>query len=531
MIVDDQHEVLAFLSTPAAYAVADGPGPAPPAVERIDTHSAAVFLVGDDAYKLKRAVRYDYLDFSTLERRRRFCEAEVALNRRTAPHVYLGVVPVTREESGQLALGGAGVSIEWLVHMRRFPDDQLLDRLAARGALPPALMPRLAQSIARLHTTAAPCPGRSGLGAMRWVVEGNERGLREEGAGRLDRDYCEHVLARTRQELDVQAVRLDARADAGWIRVCHGDLHLGNIVLLDGEPVLFDAVEFNNDISCIDVLYDVAFLLMDLWRRDLRRDANELFNHYIGHYIGHDIRAAFDVAQCDALALLPLFLSCRSAVRAKTSATASRLQPDEAHADELVAAARAYLLEAEQTLVPTAPVLVAIGGHSGSGKSTVSRAVAADVGRVPGALHLRSDVLRKRLAGVDETVRLPAEAYTPAAHERVYAELSLWVRAVLSAGHSAIADAVFAREDERLAIEAAAVAAGARFVGVWLEAPSDVLMQRVERRVGDASDATAAVVARQLARGVAAVEWPVVEASGSPEVVERRVRAALERVL
>lgn len=523
MVVDDQHELLAFLSTPAAYAVARAGRPTPSAVERIDTHSAAVFLVGDDAYKLKRAVRYDYLDFSTLERRRQFCEAEVALNRRTAPHVYLGVVPVTREASGRLAVGGVGVPIEWLVHMRRFPDDQLLDRLATRGALPQALMPPLAQSIARLHTTAARCTGRSGRGAMRWVVEGNELGLRDEGAGRLDADRCERVVARTRQELDVQASRLDARAEAGWIRVCHGDLHLGNIVLLDGEPVLFDAVEFNDDMSCIDVLYDVAFLLMDLWRRDLSRHANELLNHYV--------RSTFDAAQCDALALLPLFLSCRSAVRAKTSVTASRLQPDEAHAAHLVAEARAYLLEAEQTLAPSTPVLVAIGGHSGSGKSTVSRAVAADVGRVPGALHLRSDMLRKRLAGVDETARLPAEAYTPDAHERVYAEVFRWAQAALAAGHSVIADAVFAKEDERRAIEATALAAGARFAGVWLEAPFDVLMHRVERRVGDASDATAAVVAGQLARGADAVQWAVVQAVGSADEVEQRVRAALRQVL
>lgn len=521
MVVDDQHEVLALLSAPACYAVAGHPRP--DTVDRIDTHSATVFLVGADAYKLKRAVRYDYLDFSTIDRRRRFCAAEVALNRRTAPQLYLGVVPITREADGRLALGGAGRPVDWLVHMRRFPDARLLDRLAARGALPATVMPQLARSIARLHVSAERCLGRSGSGAMRWVVEGNERGLRDEGADRLDVGRRDRVIEQTRQALEAQAARLDARSGAGWIRVCHGDLHLGNIVLLDDGPVLFDAVEFNDDISQIDVLYDLAFLLMDLWRLDLRSHANELFNQYV--------RMTFDAEQCEALALLPLFLSCRSAVRAKTSVTASRLQPIAAHATELIATADAYLVEAEQTLTPSTSTLVAIGGLSGSGKSSVARSIAASVGRAPGALHLRSDVLRKQRAGVEETVRLPAESYTPEAHVRIYAEMMRWAQSTLAAGHSVIADAVFSTEGERRAIEDTAHAAGATFAGIWLEAPVEVLARRLAQRIGDASDATPAVVTQQLWRGVGDVRWSIVQAAGSPDDVERRVRAALAPVL
>ncbi len=284
MIVEDQHELIEFLSQPSAY-------PAPvDAVERIDTHSATVFLVGPHAYKLKRAVRYDYLDFSTLARRRTFCEAEVALNRRTAPALYLGVVPVTREQEGRLAIGGAGEPIDWLVFMRRFPDDQLFDRLAARGALEVGLMPLLARAIARLHATAEQRPDKGGVDGLRWVVDGNEQGLTEQGAGVLDEALCARVIERSRTALDRHAPLLETRRQRGCVRVCHGDLHLGNIVLLDREPVLFDAVEFNDDISCIDVLYDAAFVLMDLWRLDLRPHANELFNTYVSESFSHGRR-------------------------------------------------------------------------------------------------------------------------------------------------------------------------------------------------------------------------------------------------
>lgn len=543
MIVTDQQEVLAFLSTPTAYppavvdaspacgAPADPAGSGSPgdtferidAVERIDTHSATVFLIGGHAYKLKRAVRYDYLDFSTLEARRRFCHAEVALNRRTAPGLYLGVVPVTREADGGLALGGVGSPVEWLVHMRRFADHQLLDRVAARGALDVALMPPLARAIARLHGGAARCGRRAGADAMRWVVDGNARGLLEEGQGLLDVEACRRLIEDTETVLARQSARLDARARDGWMRACHGDLHLGNIVLIADEPVLFDAVEFNEDLSCIDVLYDVAFLLMDLWRLHLRRHANALLNTYVGETLTAD--------RCDALALLPLFLSCRSAIRAKTSATASRLQPDRAHAEPLARAARAYLEEAASSLRPVPPALIAIGGLSGTGKSTLARAIAPGLGVIPGALVLRSDVARKRLLGAAETDRLAADAYTPEWNARVYAELRSWARHTVRAGHSVVVDAVFGDDGERRAMEAVATEAGAAWAGLWLHAPAAERHHRVAARRRDASDATVEVVAQQATHDVGEVRWPRVEASGPPDVVAQRARDALRRVL
>ena len=203
---------------------------------------------------------------------------------------------------------GHGDAIDWLVEMKRFDQETLFDRLAERGRLDIATMGPLASAIANLHAGARIRTDHGGRAGMAWVADGNAREFLEHGAGVLDPALCARLAAETRTELCRHAARLDARCRAGLVRECHGDLHLRNICLLDGAPTIFDGVEFNDDISCIDVLYDVAFALMDLWRRGLRSHANTLFNEYIS--------ATGDV---DALCLLPLFLSCRAAVRAKTA--------------------------------------------------------------------------------------------------------------------------------------------------------------------------------------------------------------------
>jgi hypothetical protein len=509
VIVQDQTEQIECLLDPATFGSGAG-------VERIDTHSAVVVLVGEAAYKLKRAVRYDYLDFSTPELRRWACEAEVALNRRTAPGVYLGVVAVTREADGRLAVGGAGTPVDWLVHMRRFDNAGLLDRLAADGRLDESLMAPLALAIAGLHAMADRRDDQGGLAGMTWVIDGNASGFADEARGVLDRDACERVIAATRRALARHAAVLERRRREGRVRVCHGDLHLGNIVVIDGRPVLFDAIEFNDRISCIDVLYDLAFLLMDLWRLGLRRHANELFNTYL--------TAA---GEWEGLSLLPLFLSCRSAVRAKTTATASVLQVDAPHAAALAAAAREYLAAAAAFLEPAPAGLVAIGGWSGTGKSTQARRIAGSIGAAPGALVLRSDVVRKAIFGVSQTTRLPDEAYTPEVSRRVYEMLADRAAATLAGGHSAIVDAVFEHADARRRFAELATARGVPFAGIWLDAPAPLLLERVDGRRDDASDATASVVMGQSRRDPGPIEWTHVDATGTVEQVERAVRAAL----
>ena len=503
MVTEDQSGVIGFLSSPVAHRGTP--------VERIDTHASIVFLAGDRALKLKRAVRYDYLDFSTAERRRLMCEAELRINRRTAPAIYRRVVPVTREADASLALDGRGTPVDWLVEMERFDQNQLLDRLAARGALDEAAMRPLAAGIAQFHRAAEERRDHGGAQGMRWVVDGNASGFAEQEAGILDPARCAVLTADTHQAIDRHAALLDGRRDAGFVRQCHGDLHLRNIVLLDGHPTLFDAIEFNDEIACTDTLYDLAFLLMDLWRRQLPRHANVVWNGYLA--------SAEDTG---GIPLLPLFLSCRAAVRAKTSATAARLQAEAQPRRDLEALARDYLAMALHLLHPPSPCLIAVGGLSGSGKSALAMGLAPSIGAVPGAVVVRSDEIRKELSGVDPLVRLGADAYTAEMSGRVYAAVNERAGAIVRGGHAAIADAVFSREADRDAIEWTAAAAGVRFIGFWLDAPRSTLVTRVEGRRLDASDADAAVVDRQLEEETGPIRWHRIDASADAATVLQR---------
>lgn len=510
MITEDQSEVVALLGSPATHAGAS--------VERIETHASIVFLAGTRAWKLKRAVLYDYLDFSTAERRGAMCEAEVRLNQRTAPALYRGVVAITREPDGSLRLGGSGAPVDWVIEMVRFDQEGLFDRLAARGALRLDLMRPLASAIARFHLSAERRFDHGGKRGMAWVIDGNATGFAEQGLGILDPAACADLTDRAHDALDREGGRLDARRDEGFVRQCHGDLHLRNIVLADGRPTLFDAVEFNDEIACIDVLYDVSFLLMDLWRRKLPRHANAVWNGYLA-----------DTLDYAGVPAVPLFLSCRAAVRAKTSATAANLQADEQRRTELQAMARDYVTLARQLLQPPPPCLIAIGGFSGSGKSSLARLLGPWVGAVPGAVVIRSDEIRKRLCGVEPLHRLGADAYAPDMSRRVYATVAEHADEIVRGGHAAIADAVFARLEEREAIEHTAAAAGVPFVGLWLDAPESELIARSERRRFDASDADAAVIRHQVAQGTGRMSWQRIDASLPLEQVLQRATFVLTR--
>ena len=294
-----------------------------------------------------------------------------------------------------------------------------------------------------------------------------------------------------------------ARERAGRVARCHGDLHLGNIVLLDGAPVLFDAIEFDPKIATGDVLYDLAFLLMDLIERGLTPAANIVLNRYL-----NETRRAEDL---DALAALPLFLSLRAAIRAKV--TAERWAQGGEHA-RVEQSARDYFALAGRLLAPPPPTLLAVGGLSGTGKSLLARALAAEILPEPGAVVLRSDVERKVLFGLAEADRLPETAYAGDVTTQVYALLADRARRVTGAGHSAIVDAVYADPGERAAI-AQSAPAGA-FHGLFLTADLSVRLSRVGARRGDASDADAAVARRQEHYDLGGMQWTLVEASGSP---------------
>lgn len=479
----EQQQALAALAAGMVEGLAAGP------VERIDTHSAIIFLADDRAYKVKRAVKFPYLDFSTLARRERFCRREMELNRRTAPDLYIGVEPLTRD-GDRWRLGGGGKPVEWVLVMRRFGQDALFDRMAEEGRLDAALLRRAVDNIVRFHATAESVLD---AGDLRWVVEENLEELRAAPTLFPGPDVADYAR---RSQAAFEQVRplLAERQRRGWVRRGHGDLHLHNICLLDGEPVLFDAIEFNDDLACTDVLYDFAFLLMDLVHRDLPALANVALGRYV---------AGIETAA--ALAALNLFCSLRAAIRAKVGVPALKTARDPG---ALKAEMASYFALARRFLDPVPARLVAIGGLSGSGKTTLAAALAPALGGRLGALHLRTDVIRKRLAGVADDKRLPPESYTKAASDRVYAEMLALADAALRAGWPVIVDAVFQDLAERHACAALAAKHGVRFDGVWLTAPAEQLRERVTARRGDASDATADVVALQLRRAVPVEDWP-----------------------
>ncbi len=462
------------------------PGP----VTRIDTHAAVVLLSGDRAYKMKRAVQFTFLNFSTLDRREHALRTELELNRRTAPDLYLRVLPITRTNGGALAIDGQGSPVEWLLEMRRFSADAPLDRLAERGLLTLPTMDELAAVIAAFHEVAAPRPDRGGFNGMREIIEENAENLRELTGPIFEASDVEEVTQSANAALDRSRMLLDARRAAGLVRHCHGDLHLANIVMIDDHPVLFDCLEFNEDYACIDVLYDLAFVVMDLLERDLAEHAHRLLQGWLD-------RTTDD----GGLALLPLFLATRAIVRAKVEAFRARECQEQAGHRRAAEQAAAYFALAKRSLVPAPPRLVAVGGRSGTGKSAVAMAVAPRLGALPGAIVLRSDIIRKRMLGETPTTRLPASAYAPDISARVYALMAERARLLLSAGHSVIADAVFALPQERAQIEEAARGLAVPFSGVWLTAPEAILEARVAARREDPSDADGKVIQRQRSIG------------------------------
>lgn len=489
-VVEDQSEVIAFLAERLAP------------VRRIDTHGAVVFLSGERAYKLKRAVKFPYMDFSTAARRAAMCAAEIDVNRRLAPEIYLGVAPVRRTEGRGLVLGEPGEpcvgAVDWVVVMRRFDEEGLLDRMATRGALTPELMTALGARVARFHDgLPAISSGFSGPDDYRHSVAADVRQMREAG-DRLDPVTSEALAEAMPGALEPFADLVARRLAAGAVRRCHGDLHLRNIVLLGGQPVPFDAIEFSDKIANIDVLYDLAFALMDLSRQGLDALANRLLNEWLWRI------AELPMAPHDsALALLPLFLSRRAAIRAYVDSAITAVSGGDN------APARAYQKAALGFLQPMPPRLLAVGGLSGSGKTTLALKLAPGIGRTPGAVVVRSDVERKRLAGIALEERMPAGSYSPEASARVYAALLARAERILRAGHSVVLDAVFARADERRAAEDLAARVGVPFEGLWLDVPKEVAQARVAARKGDASDATPDVVERQFGYDLGRIDWKI----------------------
>lgn len=507
MQMEDQSAVIAYLSSPEAFA--DGTE----SVGRATTHISEIFIGKSRVYKLKRAVKYPYLDFSTKDLRLKFCEAEVRLNRRTAADLYRGVRPVTQDGSGAFYVGHAGRVVDWVVEMAPFEQDRQFDRLGDAGKLDRHVMEHLADNIATFHAHAEARHDGGGRAGIAMTIEGNAKAFAENGRDIVDRAKVSALTELQYADLSEISVLLENRRMNGCVRHCHGDMHLGNIFLgIDGEPVLFDAIEFNEAFATIDVLYDLAFLLMDLDRRGLGTLATVVMNRYM------DITGA-----AWGLVTLPLFMSLRAAIRSHVACTQAKTISDPAIQKARSVEAREYLDMALNYLKMPEPRLIAVGGLSGSGKSRAARELARHVGARPGARVVRSDVLRKRIAGVHPLDKLGPDGYTTDMTERTYQAVYDEARTVLATGHSVVADCVFSKPEERAAIEAVAAEMDVPFLGLWLEADVTTMQDRVETRTKNASDANAEVVKMQLSYDLGDIAWHRIDSSGPREQTDARV--------
>ena len=488
-----QERVFAYLTDPATH----------PRVQRIDTHAASVFLEGERALKIKRAVHFPYLDYSTLAKRKAACDEEMKINRQFAPQIYRRVVPITQTNDGSLDIDGDGTAVEFAIEMTRFDERQTFDHLAEAGPPDPALVDAIADAIAASHLNAPLAPGAPWITSIPAFIEGNTKAFRT--AACFEKSAIDDLRNASLSAFSRIRELLEQRGRQGDVRRCHGDLHLANIVLIGGKPVLFDAIEFDPDIASVDVLYDLAFPMMDFIRYGRHAAANALLNRYL---------RKTSIDNLDALSALPLFMSLRAAIRANV--LLARLGPTCHDKASVMQSARAYFELAQQLMHPPAPTLVAVGGLSGTGKSVLARALAPDVTPQPGAVVLRSDVLRKQLFQVSETDRLPESAYQPQVTEQIYETLGQRAVRILSQGHSVVVDAVFAREMERAAIRDAAHKLSIGFVGLFLVTDLATRLNRVGRREADASDAALEIAGLQEKYNIGAVDWAVIDASGTP---------------
>lgn len=468
----------------------------------VQTHISYIFLGPDAVWKLKKAVHLPFVDFTRIEDRHHFCQRELALNAAAAPGLYRDVVPIVRQPDGSLAVDGsvdvvsddanAPDVVDWVVRMARVPAGDFLDVKAAASGLPPELLDRIADAVAAWHMALPPVTGlRPDMAA---ITHGNVDSAVTAGLAQIDVfAWRDAMLAGLRR----CAAWADARAAAGFVRRCHGDLHLGNLCLWQGKPVLFDALEFDEALATIDVGYDLAFLLMDLEHRIDRVAANRVLNRYVAR-----------TGDADLVGGLAVFLSMRAMIRAHVEARSG-------HAGRIAG----YLSAAMRYLDPHPPLVIAIGGLPASGKSTLARALAPLLGAAPGALVLRSDEIRKRRHGVEPEHRLPQSAYTEAKSTEVFGELARLVATAAGSGHTVIADATFMDLAHRSLIEASAQQAGVPFVGVWLSAPQPILEQRIAARAGDASDATVDVLRDAVLADPGAGAWHAVDATDQASAV------------
>ena len=463
-------------------------------VRLLETHISWVLLTGDYAYKIKKPVNLGFVDFTSLAMRRHYCLAELRLNRRLAPAIYRDVVEIRGDESAPI-IEGDGPVLDYAVRMREFPQSALASQALARGSFGAAEIDRLAALIARFHGQAPVATGSDRLGAPETVLAAARQNFEQLLARRLrTRDTAAlRALERwTDREFAALRETLAGRKRDGFVRECHGDLHLRNIALLDGEPVPFDCIEFNDELRWIDVMNEVAFLMMDLEDRRRGDLAWRFLNRYLettGDYAG--------------VRVLRFYAVYRSLVRAKVHLLRSR-QPGLPRAGRarLNDAFKEYVVLAQRLAQPRRTGLVITHGLSGCGKTTTTQPLADTLG----AVRMRSDIERKRMHGLaplsSSGSAVGVGIYTRSANTATYRRLGELAGIVLQAHYPALVDATFLKRTEREAFRALAEKHDAPFVILDFHAPLAVLRERVQQRrthARDASEADLRVLERQVA--------------------------------
>ncbi|MBL4741078.1 MAG: AAA family ATPase [Sneathiella sp.] len=506
-----QQEILAFLKN--APHLWDTQSSEPEDIERIETHGATVLLGKYYALKLKKAVYFDHMDYSTSEKRRLFCEKELTLNRKTAPALYLDTLPIYVNLDESFSFDAGDHVADHLLKMRRFPKGNRLDEYIDREDLSLELQEKLADAVISLHTTAKIVASEKVVPDFCDVIHKNFQQL--DG-------FCPHIL----DLKDVQDYRqrlnsfvkdqnnlLTSRITDQWVRWGHGDLHLQNICLLEGEPLLFDAIEYQDDFVISDVLYDLSFLIMDLWERNLKAAANSIFNRYLT-----GMNCMLKPQGLQGLQLLPFYLSMRAGIRTHVAGNRYLQSHDEEDKDAFEAQTRHLFGSSQSYLSPSPAQMIAIGGFSGSGKSTLARHLAPFIGATPGAVRIRSDEIRRQLIGWDEFSKMPQSAYTSEQSAAVYKQMAICAKAVLQTGHSVILDAVLDRECDQLSFEQVAKDLQIPFTGIWLNVDRQTMEKRIDGRSRDASDATIQVLQQQILRNTKTNStWQQVDGSGTAE--------------
>ena len=518
MLIDDQSAVIAALSKPEAY----GFKPLHNKIIVKDTNISKVFLTGEKAFKLKRGVKYPYVDYSSMEKRGAACRRELEICERFAPDLCFGVEEVVADKKGRIFLRSAcsdkeAEVVDYVLVMRQFEENMLFENMVDRGDLDRFEMMDTAEKIFELHQKAEVITSRNPVDIIRGRIYENNAMIRCFVPDVFDDEDVDALEEAQLQALEDNRELLLKRQTENKIRWCHGDLTLRNLAMWKGQVMPFNPIEFYDDLTQIDTMYDFAFLLVEMESKGQRRLASILLNHYLA--LSQD---------WDGIPVLPLFLSCRSAVNAYVFA--QRASEIENKHESMLMANRAFeqLVISKHFLEREKPVLIACGGLSGSGKSRIARESAPFIGTPPGAVIVRDDVLRKNILNLDLEKNLNTQEYTPELEDQVFREVCDKCRFLLAGGQSVVADALFHNPEQRRAIEALAREMNVEFKGLWVDAPLEVRAERVAQRKRNPSDVkTLEELKKQLDIDVGFVTWDKIDTSGERMTTLTQVRTLL----